>query len=51
MKGHLSKGLNVAEARISSSLQRVCRDGYQSRRTNTDRTNPALVLYIVTLYP
>ena len=42
MKGHLlSKGLNVSEARISSSLQRVCPDGYQSRRTNTiNRTNP-----------
>ena len=42
MKGHLlSKGLNVSEARISSSLQRVCPDGYQSRRTNTiNPTNP-----------
>ena len=42
MKGHLlSEGLNVAEARISSCLQRVCPDDYQSRITNTiNRTNP-----------
>ena len=42
MKGHLmSKGYSIAEARISVSLQRVCPDGYQSRRTNTvHRTNP-----------
>ena len=42
MEGHLlSKGLNVAEASISSSLQRLCPDGYQLRRTNTNCTNPA----------
>lgn len=42
MKGHLlSKGLNVSEARISCSLQRVCPDGHHASRTNTvSRTNP-----------
>ena len=42
MKGHLmSKGLSVEEARVSASLQRVCPDGHQSRRTNAVQcTNP-----------
>ena len=42
MKGLLAtRGLQVSEARVGASLQRVCRRGHAARRTNSiNRFNP-----------
>ena len=42
MKGHLAaQGVQVCESRISQSLQRLCPDAHEARRSNTiDRVNP-----------